>query len=76
METILIPGQVNYWVPPAELQKRVKEYLEYTPGVYYYHNYRWYTERRKESFYAPMDKNFRKGSFTVGDYMDMPAPAK
>jgi hypothetical protein len=76
METILIPGQVNYWVPPAELHKRVKEYLIYTPGVYYYHNYQWYTSRRNEKFYKPMDQIFRQGSFTIGDYMDLPDPAK
>jgi hypothetical protein len=75
-ETILIPGQVNYWVTPAELYKRAKDYLKYTPGVYYYYNYQWYTERRGESFYNPMDKQFRKGKFTMGDYMDMPDPAK
>ena len=76
METILIPGQVNYWVPPAELHKRVKEYLIYTPGVFYYHNYQWYTSRRNEKFYKPMDQIFRQGSFTIGDYMDLPDPAK
>ena len=76
LETILIPGQVNYWVTPAELHKRVCEYLKYTPGVYYYHNYQWYTVRRGENFYNPMDKQFRKGKFTIADYMDMPVPGK
>ncbi len=76
LETILIPGQVNYWVTPAELHKRVGEYLKYTPGVYYYHNYQWYTVQRGENFYNPMDKQFRKGKFTIADYMDMPVPGK
>jgi hypothetical protein len=76
LETILIPGQVNYWVPPAELQKRVKEYLIYTPGVYYYHNYQWYSSARKEKFYKPMDGIFRKGTFTKEDYMKLPDPTK
>ena len=70
LETILIPGQVNYWVTPSELQKRVKTYLKYNPGVYFYHNYQWYSNRRNEPFYAPMDKQFRKALFTLGDYID------
>ncbi|MBO7329059.1 MAG: hypothetical protein J6W00_09850 [Lentisphaeria bacterium] len=70
LETILIPGQVNYWVTPSELQKRVKTYLKYNPGVYFYHNCQWYSDRRNEPFYAPMDKQFRKAFFTLGDYID------
>ncbi|MBQ6471114.1 MAG: hypothetical protein IJJ33_03960 [Victivallales bacterium] len=76
LETLLIPGQTNYWIPPAELAKRVRTYLKYTPGVYYYHNYQWYTERRGEPFYNPMDRMFHKGGYTLGDYMDLPNPLK
>ena len=74
LETLLIPGQVNYWVPPAVLARRVKTYLEHTPGIYYYHNYRWYTGRRGEKFYSPLNPKFRTDSYTLGEYMDLPDP--
>lgn len=74
LETVLIPGQVNYWVPPLELARRVKVYLDYTPGVFYFHNYRWYNSRRKEAFYRPMNPEFQPGAYTVGEYMDLPNP--
>lgn len=76
LETLLIPGQVNYWVPPAVLACRVKTYLEYTPGIYYYHNYQWYTSRRREKFYKPLNPKFQAGSYTLGEYMDLPNPLK
>ncbi len=74
LETLLIPGQVNYWVPPAVLARRVKNYLDHTPGVYYYHNYQWYTGRRGEKFYKPLNPKFQTDSYTLGEYMDLPNP--
>ena len=67
LETPLIPGQVNYWIAPSELLRRVKTYLDYTPGIFYYHDCQWYNSRLQEVFYRPLNPQFQPWAYTVGD---------
>ena len=78
LETVLIPGVINYWLTPAVFQKRLKEYLEYTPAALIYHVGRWHKPYDAEEFYHPRRavRKFRSGKYTKKAYMDLPDPLK